>query len=66
MPRLRAYPGPPLVTLTRRNLGSSLAWRWAIFALPSVEPSSTMITSRLVTVWAAMDRRQSASRSSLL
>ena len=66
MPRLREKPGPPFGILIRMNLGSDSARRRAMSALPSVEPSSTMTTSRLACVCLAMDRRQSSSKSSLL
>ena len=48
------------------NRGSAAALSRAIWALWSVEPSSTMITSRSANDWAAMESRQSARSSSLL
>src|ERR1022692_2031400 len=65
-PRLRAPPGPPCSGLISVNLGSAAAFARAISALPSVDPSATMITSVSVNVWAAIESRQSARSSSLL
>src|ERR1019366_9130093 len=54
-PPLPGPPGPPCSGLISVNLGSAAAFARAISALPSVDPSSTMITSVSVNVWAAID-----------
>ena len=65
-PRFLAPPGPPRSLWTRRNRGSDSAHFLATSVPLSVDPSSTMITSRSVNVWLAMDCRQSPSTSPLL
>src|SRR5229473_2291414 len=65
-PRLRAPPGPPCSGCSSVNRGSAAALARAIWALRSVEASSTMITSRSPNDWAAMESRQSARSPELL
>src|SRR5712691_4748447 len=65
-PRLRAPPGPPCSGWRSVNRGSAAALSLAIWALWSVEASSTMITSRSANDWAAIESRQSARSPELL
>src|SRR5260370_11261040 len=65
-PRLRAPPGPPCPGCSSVNRGSAAAWARAIWALPSLDPSSTIITSRSPNDCAAIESRQSPRSPALL
>src|SRR5260370_17652180 len=65
-PRLRAPPGPPCPGCSSVNRGSAAALARAIWALPSLDPSSTMITSRSPNDCAAIESRQSPRSPELL
>ncbi len=60
MPVLRAGPRPLFCCRTRRNRWSLAANASAMAALSSVEPSSTITTSKSVRVCAAMELRHSS------
>ena len=66
IPVLRALPSPPLRWLRRRKRPSRAAYLCAMAALESVEPSSTMTTSRSPKVCATMESRHSSRYRSTL
>ncbi len=59
-PRLRAAPSPWFSVRTSFHVRCRATYASAIFAEPSVDPSSTMTTSSVPTVCAARLSRQAA------
>lgn len=57
MPLLRAAPAPPLSCRISRKRASASAKPWAIAAVSSRDPSSTMIASQPSWLWASTLRR---------